>query len=112
MLIEKSVAVNDVVSFRLTSGEELLAKLTGQDDASITVSKPVVVQMQMVGPSQAGLAFAPFMATADEATSKFRFERSRLICDPIKPRSDISSQYVKMTTGLDIPTSPTSLLKA
>lgn len=98
MLIPKKPTTHEVLSFRLTTGEEIIAKLVDQDDASITVSKPIVVQMQMVSANQAGLGFAPFMATTDEATSKFRFERSRLICDPIKSRADIASQYTKMTT--------------
>jgi len=111
MLIEKkeTISTNDIISFRLISGEELLAKVAALDYVSITVSKPVVVQMHMVSQSQAGLGFAPFMATADEETTKFRFERTKLIADPIKPRKDIVAQYVKMTTGLDIPNTPSLL---
>jgi hypothetical protein len=112
MLIEKkpTIAVNDTVSFRLNTGEELIAKIVALDDESITVSKPIVVQMQMVSQTQAGLGFAPFMSTADEDTTKFRFERSRLLCDPIKPRSDITAQYTKMTSSLVVPSAP-SLVK-
>lgn len=113
MLIEKkdTAAVNDVISFRLVTGEEIIAKLAAIDEVSITVGKPVVVQMHMVAPNQAGLQFAPFMATADEDTAKFRFERAKLLADPLKSRKDITAQYVKMTTGLDIPNAP-GLLKA
>jgi hypothetical protein len=111
MLIEKkTIGPNDTASFRLTTGEEIIAKVVALDDASITVSKPIVVQMQMVSPNQAGLGFAPFMSTADEDTTRFRFERSRLLCDPIKPRSDITAQYVKMTSSLVVPSAP-SLVK-
>lgn len=113
MLIEKKdgVQVNDTISFRLITGEEIIAKLTAQDEASITVSKPIVAQMQMVSPTQAGLAFGPFMATADDQLVKFRFTRDRLLSDPVKPRADIGAQYVKMTTGLDIPANPSILTK-
>lgn len=111
MIIEKkeTFKANDTVCFKLTTGEEIIARLISFDDASITISKPVVVQMQMVSQTQAGLGFAPFMATADEETSRFRFERTKLLCDPIKPRSDIGIQYIKMTTGIEMPTG--SLLK-
>jgi hypothetical protein len=111
MLINKtSVSVGDTVSFRLNTGEEIIAKLTASDETALTVSKPVVAQMQMIAPNQAGLAFAPFMATADEDTTKFRIERSRLVCDPILPRKDISAKYLEMTTGLVA--APAGLLKA
>lgn len=107
MLIEKKdgIAVNDTVAFRLSTGEEIIAKLTAQDEASITVSKPVIVQMQMVSQTEARLGFLPFMLSGDEATTKFRISRDRLVTDPFKPRADVGSQYVKMTTGLDIPQS-------
>lgn len=113
MLIEKkpTVQVNDTISFRLITGEEIVAKLTAQDDASITVSKPIVAQMQMVGPQQAALAFGPFMATADDTFATFRFTRDRLLADPIKPRADINASYIKMTTGLDVPANPSILTK-
>jgi hypothetical protein len=106
MIIEKKPVLNngDTISFRLTSGDEIIAKLISSDETSITISKPIVVQMQMVNPQQAGLAFAPFMATVDDGTTKFRFERSRLICDPVTPRQDIAAKYIQMTTGLEVPT--------
>jgi hypothetical protein len=112
MLIEKkpTIAVNDTISFRLTTGDEILAKLTAMDDSSITVSKPVIVQMQMVSPTQAGLGFAPFMATADDTSAKYRFERKNIICDPIKPRQDIGLQYIKMTTGIEIASAAPGLI--
>ncbi len=113
MLIEKKPTLEkgEVISFRLITGEEIVARLSAIDDDSFTVSKPIVAQMQMVAPNQAALAFAPFMSTADEATSRFRFPRTNLLCDPIKPRADISSQYTKMTTGIEIPVNASSLLK-
>ncbi len=112
MLIEKKevVAANDVISFRLTTGDELMAKLVDSDESSITVSKPVVVQMRMISPTEAGLGFAPFMVSANEETARFRFERSKLVTDPLKTRKDITAQYVQMTTGLAVPNAP-SLLK-
>ena len=105
MLIEKkdTVAVNDTISFRLNTGDEVLAKLVAIDEDSITVTKPVIVQMQMLSATEAGLGFAPFMASSDDSTAKFRFNRDRLVVDPIKPRQDIAAQYVKMTTGITLP---------
>ena len=100
MLIEKKVAVGDTISFRLITGEEIIAKLTDINETAITVSKPIVAQMQMVGPNQAALAFGPFMMTADEEATKFTFRRDRLLSDPIKPRKDIAANYIQATTGI------------
>lgn len=107
MLIEKKevLAVNDIVSFRIANGEEIIAKLVTIDDASFTVTKPIVASIQMVAANQAGLAFGPFMATVDEDTAKFVFAKAALLGAPLKTRPDIATNYLKMTTGLELPVS-------
>lgn len=106
MIIEKKeiVAAGDVVSFRLSNGDEIVAKLVSVDDKALVVSKPIIAQIQMVAANQAGIAFAPFMATINEDTAKFSFPRSNLQSDPLKSRADIAANYLKMTTGLELPT--------
>jgi hypothetical protein len=105
MLIEKkdTVAENDVVCFRVLTGEEIIGKLISQDDASVTLTKPIVAQLAMIGPNEARLGFGPFMATIDEDKARVRFERSKLLTDPLKARKDIAAQYTQMTTGLAVP---------
>ena len=111
MIIEKKdISINDNVCFRLTSGEEIIGKLLVDDKDGITIQRPICIQIQVVGPNKAGLGFTSFMASADESNTKFRFPRSVLLCDPVKPRTDILHQYIKMTTGLEVPTLGASLL--
>lgn len=102
MLIEKKLAAGDVVSLRLVSGEELIAKLIEVAGDEIKISKPVLVQVQMVAPQQAGIGFAPFMVSVDESTPMW-LHTDRMLVRPMKARSDITAQYIKMTTGLDVP---------
>lgn len=112
MLIEKRevITAGDVISVRLLNGEEIIAKLVSADDKTIVVTKPIVASIQMVSANQAGLAFAPFMATVNEETAKFSFPRQNLLSDPLKTRADITANYIKMTTGLDV--APAGILKA
>ena len=51
MLIEKGVCEGDVVTIKLSSGEELIAKLIEEDTNYYTLSKPMVVVMTQKGPS-------------------------------------------------------------
>ena len=111
MLIEKKIAANDVVSFRILTGEEIIGKCIEITDKTITVSKPIVAQIQMVAPNQAGITFGPFMATADEETTKFTFHLDKLVANPIKPRDDIRKQYTKMTSGIEVVSAADGLLK-
>ncbi len=110
MLIEKKAGEGDIVSFRLTNGEEIIAKLVKDEGMHIVVTKPIIAQIQMVSANQAGLAFGPFMASVNEDTAKFTFPRSNLLSEPLKTRADIAQNYIKMTTGLDV--APAGILKA
>ena len=112
MLIEKKeiAAAGDVISVRLLNGEEIIAKLVSSDEKAIVVTKPIVATIQMVSANQAGLAFGPFMATVNEETAKFTFPRQNLLSEPLKTRPDITANYIKMTTGLDV--APAGILKA
>ena len=104
MIIEKKIAANDVVSFRILTGEEIIGKCLELTEKSITVSRPIIAQMRMVSQTEAALQFAPYMATIDDGvTSKVKFNLDKLLSDPIKSRSDIQMQYTNMTTNLDIP---------
>jgi hypothetical protein len=50
MLISKGVAVGEVITLKLTSGEELVAKLTEETDAHYKLSRPMVIGMGQQGP--------------------------------------------------------------
>lgn len=116
MIIEKknTVATGDIIGFRVVTGEELIGKVVSVDDKSVTVTRPVVIQMQMVAPNQAGIAFAPFMVTAEE-DGQFTIAFDKMLTMPFKARRDIAANYYKATTGIDLPNSaPTAsgLLRA
>lgn len=110
MLIEKraTVAANDIVALRLVTGEELIAKATvvevTESGGTIVVTKPVVVQMQMISAQQAGIGFAPFMVSVDE-DSAFTFTFDKLALKPLKASADMTKRYIQMTTGIEIPKS-------
>jgi len=50
MLISKGVAVGEVITLKLTSGEELVAKLTEETDSHYKLSRPMVIGMGQQGP--------------------------------------------------------------
>jgi hypothetical protein len=50
MLIDKGVTVGEVITLKLTSGEELVAKLTEETPAYYKLSKPMVIGMGQKGP--------------------------------------------------------------
>jgi hypothetical protein len=50
MLINKSVAVGEVITFKLTSGEEIVAKLVEETDTHYKLNHPMVIGMGAKGP--------------------------------------------------------------
>jgi hypothetical protein len=50
MLIDKGVAQGEVITLKLTSGEELVGKLVEETDAYYKLSKPMVIAMGSKGP--------------------------------------------------------------
>jgi hypothetical protein len=103
MLIEKKeLSVNDVAVIRLVTGEELVGKVVAASASDITITKPVILQMQMINPKEAGIGFAPFMVGAEEA-GRYTFPHDKLVLLPMKARQDIAINYLKATTGLTMP---------
>lgn len=50
MLIDKGVAQGEVITLKLTSGEELVGKLVEETDAYYKLSRPMVIGMGKQGP--------------------------------------------------------------
>ena len=60
MIIDKGVAVGEVVTFKLTSGEEIVAKLVDDGPMHYRLSRPMVIAM---GPNGPGLM--PYLFTVN-----------------------------------------------
>ena len=87
MLIEKSITKGDVVSFKLASGEEVVAKLDGLDETRYVVTKPLMLTM-----SEKGLALAPFMFTI-EPLAKIIFATNNVL---FLERQDFDAHEVRV----------------
>jgi hypothetical protein len=95
MLIESPYKVGDTVSFKLTSGEEIVARLEEETDKSYTVKKPMVLIAQ-----QQGLGLAPFMFSVSPS-GKFVLQSNAVSCIA-KTEEEIGKQYVSQTSGIAI----------
>lgn len=95
MLIETPYKVGDTVSFKLSSGEEIIARLDAEDAKTFTLHKPMVLIM-----GQQGLGLAPFMFSVSP-DAKFNLQATSVSC-VAKTEKDISSQYTQQTTGITL----------
>ena len=93
MLIQKPLSVNDIITLKLTTGEELVAKLVEVNDSYYAVSRPLVL---VIGPSGVGLQ--QWVLTADPDHSIKINKNNVILCIPtIK---EMSKQYLAGTSGL------------
>jgi len=93
MLIDKGVSTGEVVSLKLISGEELIAKLAEETATGYKVSKPLVLSM-----NQQGIGMIPFMFTVNPE-KEINISKTSVIavanCD-----KQFADQYISGTTGI------------
>jgi hypothetical protein len=95
MLIETPYKVGDTVSFKLSSGEEIIGRLEDETEKTFTVRKPMVLIAQ-----QQGLGLAPFMFSVSP-DGKFVLQATSVSC-VAKTEAEIGKQYTSQTSGIQM----------
>ena len=95
MIIETPYKNGDTVSLKLTSGEELVARLDDETTTHYQLHKPMVLVA-----NQQGLGLAPFMFSVSP-DSKFKINASAVTC-VLKTEKELASQYTQQTTGIAV----------
>lgn len=96
MLVELNYKKGDVISIKLVTGEEVVAKFIEETDTAITVDKPMTLQL---GPQ--GMGISQFMLTMDMDSKVTISKQNCLVIAPT--RKEMSDQYIQGTTGLAMP---------
>ena len=93
MLINKGIAVGEVVTIKTTAGEENVAKLVDENPMQVTVNKPLVLTA-----GQKGIALVPFLFTVEMDTNVSISRSTIMVLAPTA--KDASDQYIQNTTGI------------
>jgi hypothetical protein len=104
MLVNKTntnFQARDVLAIKFGNGEEIIATLVETDNVTMTVTKPVIMQLVHAGNGQGAVQFAPFMLGVDD-DKNYTFTLSSLLVQPLLARKDAASQYRKATSSLDL----------
>lgn len=92
MLINKPLSADDVVTFKLVTGEEVIARLQEETDTAYVVTKPMALAM---GAQGVGLVPAAFSAELNTV----KFQKSHVILAALT-RKEIIGNYIEGTTGI------------
>lgn len=93
MLINKGIAAGEVVSMKLSSGEEIVAKLVEDIGDFYVVTKPLVLSM-----SQQGIGMIPFLFTVNQ-DKDIKVNKDSVIAISNTDRQ-FADQYISGTTGI------------
>jgi hypothetical protein len=95
MLIETPYKAGDTVSLKLSSGEEIVARLEEETATRFVLNKPMVLIMQ-----QQGMGLAPFMFSVSPNT-KFNILATTVSC-VAKTEAELAKQYTASTSNIQM----------
>ena len=93
MLIDKGVSVGEVITLKLTSGEELVAKLSEETNAYYKLSKPMVIGMGQKGPG-----LMPYLFTVSPDKDVKLLKTTVTVAEPTDEA--FAKQFLESTTGI------------
>lgn len=95
MIITKGIAVGEIVTLKIVTGEELIGKLTEIGDDFYAIHRPLVLVMSQQG---LGLQQWTFTANVDKAF-KINKDKVIMIAETVK---EMANQYLTGTTGISL----------
>lgn len=93
MLLEKQITEGEVVSIKLSNGDEIIARLEKDDHNGITINKPLALTMGAKG----GLGMIPWIFLGDKDTITLKREHIFVM---VPSKKDAAQQYIEGTTGI------------
>ncbi len=93
MLIDKGVTEGEVVTLKLSTGEELIAKLIEDGALYYKLSKPMVLSM-----TQKGVGMMPYLFTVNPEKEIKLFKTNVVVMEVTD--KDFANAYTQQTTGI------------
>jgi hypothetical protein len=95
MLIDKGVSAGEVITLKLTSGEEIVAKLVEETATHYKLSKPMVIGM---GPKGPGLMPYLFTVSPDK---EVKLQKTTVTLAEATDK-EFADQFIQSTTGIKL----------
>jgi hypothetical protein len=95
MLIDKGVTVGEVITLKLTSGEEIVAKLAAETDSHYKLSRPMVIGMGERGPG-----LMPYLFTVNPE-KEVKLAKTTVTVAEATDKA-FADQFIQSTTGIKL----------
>lgn len=93
MIIDKGLTIGEVITIKLTSGEEIIGSLVEERPDYLKISKP-----RALTSAEGGLGMVPFVFTVDPGRDLKVFRTTVVVAEPTD--KEFASSYTKATTGI------------
>ncbi len=93
MLINKGVAAGEVITLKLTSGEELIGKLVEETDTHYKLSR-----IQVIGMGPKGPGLMPYLFTVNPDRDVKLVKTTVTVAEPTDEA--FAKQFIESTTGI------------
>lgn len=108
MLIEKQIEPNDIVTIKLINGDEIITKLVAQDDRTVTVQKPLVMNLSLdPSTNRPAIQMLPFFTLGGNPDAKIQLRRDHLLVLTLS-NDEAKAGYIHNTSGLAVPSNKSS----
>jgi hypothetical protein len=94
MLINKGYSTGDIVSFKISNGDEIVAKIVEERTDAFVVSKPCTII-----PSERGLGLMQSLFSA-EVNTDMTLQKIHVILHAPSVK-DLQNHYIRTTTGIE-----------
>jgi hypothetical protein len=94
VLVTNKYNQDDIITFKIVNGDEIVAKIVEESDDAFTVMKPCTVM-----PSQQGLGLLQSLFTSD-LNKSIRLEKRHVMMHA-PTINDVQNHYIKTTTGIE-----------
>ena len=94
MLIKKPISKNEVVTIKLTSGEELIGSYVSESADSYQITK-----VRAIGMTNSGVGLAPYIFTSD--VDELPINKSAVVTI-VPSLSEYAKQYTELTTSIQL----------
>jgi hypothetical protein len=107
MLLQKPIEPNDVVTIKLITGEELIARMTSNVNGKITITKPMAVSLGQDRAGNIGIQMVPYFVLTGNPDAKLVLDDRNIIVmtltnEQAKNSYIQSSSGITMTSGISL----------
>ena len=94
MLVTNKYDKDDIITFKIVNGDEIVARIVEEQDGAFIVVKPCTVM-----PSQQGLGLMQSLFTSDLSKNITLDKKHVMMHSPTV--KDVQNHYIKTTTGIE-----------